>query len=360
MTDAQKWLVLAFFLVSGWLIYLLAPILMPFAFAAILAYLGDPLADKLEAIKIKSYRLGRTSAVIMVFTMMLLVVSIVLMILIPKIEFQISQLLTNFPSYVLWLNKTVIPWAEHQMELKIGFFDADKVIAMAKSHWQSAGKSAISLVSSVSQSGAVLAGWVMNIVLIPVITFYLLRDWDILVAMIRDLLPRRIAPTAIKLALETNEVLGAFMRGQFYVMLGLGMIYSVGLWFAGLELALLIGMMAGIVSFVPYLGAIVGVVVACIAALFQFQDVMSLIPVAIVFMVGQSMEGMVLTPLLVGDKIGLHPVAVMFAVLAGGQLFGFLGVLLALPVASVVMVFLRHIHEVYTGSDFYSEEKVNE
>jgi len=141
------------------------------------------------------------------------------------------------------------------------------------------------------------------------------------------------------------------------VMLGLGIIYSLGLWLVGLNLAITIGMMAGLVSFVPYLGSIVGIAVACVAALLQFQDVMYLIPVAMVFIVGQSIESMLLTPWLVGNRIGLHPVAVMFAVLAGGKLFGFLGILLALPFASVVMVLLRHIHEIYRDSTFYNTEK---
>ncbi len=150
--------------------------------------------------------------------------------------------------------------------------------------------------------------------------------------------------------------MSAFVRGQFYVMLALGCIYSIGLWITGLDLALLIGMLAGLVSFVPYLGSIVGIVMACIAAMVQFHELISLVPVVIVFMVGQALEGMVLTPMLVGDKIGLHPVAVMFAVMAGGQLFGFLGILLALPVASVIMVLLRHVHDLYRYSDFYSQK----
>jgi len=187
-----------------------------------------------------------------------------------------------------------------------------------------------------------------------VITFYLLRDWDKLMAQIHDLFPRRFAGTVAKLAGEADDVLGAFMRGQFYVMLAQGVIYSVGLWMVDLELALVIGMMAGLVSFVPYMGVITGVTFACMSALLQFQDVVHLLPVLIVFAVGQSIEGMVLTPWLVGNKIGLHPVAVMFAVLTGGRLFGFLGVLLALPVASVIMVLLRHVHERYTFSGFYS------
>ena len=183
-----------------------------------------------------------------------------------------------------------------------------------------------------------------------------MRDWDVLVAKVHDLLPRRVADTASKLAGEVDTVLSAFVRGQFYVMLALGCIYSIGLWITGLDLALLIGMLAGLVSFVPYLGSIVGIVMACIAAMVQFHELISLVPVVIVFMVGQALEGMVLTPMLVGDKIGLHPVAVMFAVMAGGQLFGFLGILLALPVASVIMVLLRHVHDLYRYSDFYSQK----
>lgn len=356
MTDSQKWLLLTFFLVTGGLIYILAPVLMPFVFSAILAYLGDPLADRLEVIKIKRFQLGRTNAVVLVFIVILLIVSSVLIVLVPKVEFQIGLFFSNFPDYVNWLNVVVIPWLDLHLGWEVSLIEGDKIISMIKAHWQNAGGGLLSFMSSVSRSGAVLAEWMMNLILIPVVTFYLLRDWDILVEKIYDLLPRRAAPTAIKLAIETNTVLGAFMRGQFYVMLALGVIYSVGLWLIDLNLAILIGMIAGLVSFVPYLGSIVGIVIACVAALLQFQDPMYLIPVSIVFIVGQSLEGMLLTPWLVGDKIGLHPVAVMFSVLAGGQLFGFLGVLLALPVASVVMVILRHIHDIYRDSTFYSTE----
>ena len=356
MTDSQKWFLLAFFITTGWLLYILAPIIMPFAGAAMLAYLGDPLADRLELFKVKKYQLGRTNAVIFVFTVMLLLVSTVFIILVPIIESQISHFLNNFPAYTKWINKIVIPWTEQKLGFEIGLIEGDKLIAVIKSHWQKAGQSALAFMGSLSRSGAVLAEWAMNLFLIPVLTFYLLRDWDHLVEKVFNLLPRRAIPTAKKLALETDSVLGAFMRGQFYVMLALGTIYSVGLMIVGLNLALLIGMLAGLVSFVPYLGSIVGIVVACIAAMLQFRDVMYLVPVSLVFIVGQSIEGMLLTPWLVGDKVGLHPVAVMFSVLAGGQLFGFLGILLALPVASVIMVLLRHIHEIYRDSDFYSAE----
>jgi predicted PurR-regulated permease PerM len=356
MTDSQKWLVFIFLAVMGGLIYILAPILMPFVFAAILAYLGDPLADRLEILRVKNFQLGRTGSVVVVFTVMLLIISALLIIIVPKIEFQISYFLSQFPAYVKWVNTAIIPWIEHVTGVDIGLVQGHEITEIIKGHWQKAGKSALKLMGSVSRSSAIIAEFTMNLVLIPVITFYLLRDWDILVEKVYHLFPKRAAPTVGKLASEANIVLGAFMRGQFYVMFALGVIYSVGLWFIDLNLALLIGMIAGLVSFVPYLGSIVGITIACIAALLQFQDPVYLLPVSLVFVVGQSLEGMLLTPWLVGDKIGLHPVAVMFSVLAGGQLFGFVGVLLALPVASVIMVIMRHIHDIYRDSDFYQAE----
>ncbi|MDI1229757.1 MAG: AI-2E family transporter [Methylobacter sp.] len=348
MTDSQKWLVFAFISGSIWLLYLLAPVLMPFAFAAMLAYLGDPLTDKLE-----TYRLSRTKAVLVVFSAMTLVFVLVLLLLVPLLEYQIERFLSNLPAYVSWLNETVIPWTQRRFHLGIKPVNLNQIINLVKNHWEQAGGIAAALMSSVSHSGGVLAEWVMNLLLIPVVTFYLLRDWDSLIVKMHDLLPRRIAPITAKLTGEVDTVLSAFVRGQFYVMLALGCIYSIGLWMTGLDLALLIGMLAGLVSFVPYLGSIVGIVIAGIAALVQFHELIQLVPVAIVFIIGQSLEGMLLTPMLVGDKIGLHPVAVMFAVLAGGQLFGFLGVLLALPVASIGMVLLRHMHDLYRDSDFY-------
>ena len=205
-----------------------------------------------------------------------------------------------------------------------------------------------------------MLGWLMNLVLIPVVTFYLLRDWDLLIKGIRELLPRKIEPTVSTLASEINEVLGAFVRGQLMVMFALGVIYTAGLWLIGLDLAFIIGMGAGLLSVVPYLGTVVGLVAAVLAAVFQFQDLFHTIMVLLVFGAGQALEGMVLTPKLVGDRIGLHPVAVIFAVLAGGQLFGFLGILLALPVASALNVLVRHFRDEYTKSDLYHEEAESE
>lgn len=349
MTDSEKWLILAALLVAGWLVFLLAPILAPFAIGALLAYLGDPWADRLEELG-----LGRTASVSVVFVVMSIILIGVLLVLIPVLEHQISRLIGNLPVYASRIREILLPVLHERFGVQGNQIETDKLVAIIKSHWQQAGGAASAVIGSISQSGMILMEWLMNLTLIPVVAFYLLRDWDLMVEKINDLLPRRIQPVVVRLVKESDIVLGAFLKGQFSVMLSLGAIYSVGLGIIGLDLALLIGMVAGLISFVPYLGSIVGVLAGCLAGYVQFQDIWAVLPVLGVFAVGQSLEGMVLTPLLVGDKVGLHPVAVIFAVLAGGQLFGFVGILLALPVASVVMVLIRHVHDLYKDSELYS------
>jgi predicted PurR-regulated permease PerM len=189
--------------------------------------------------------------------------------------------------------------------------------------------------------------------LTPVVAFYMMRDWDLVMVRILGMVPRDMKTSFIYLSQECDEVLGAFLRGQLLIMFLLGIVYAIGLYAVGLDLAILIGILAGLASIVPYLGFFVGIVVASIAAMFQFQDPVYLGYVCVVFLIGQALEGWVLTPWLVGEKIGLHPVAVIFSVLAGGQLFGFVGILLALPLAAVVMVFVRSLHKNYLGSDYY-------
>lgn len=348
MTDGNRWFWLLAVLAGGFLIYLLAPVLTPFMAAAILAYIGDPLVDRLE-----EYKLPRTLAVVIVFIAFTLLAIIAMLVLIPMLEHQVAVLGDKIPGYLEVIQTRFIPWLNTHFDLGMQL-DMETLKTSLQAHWKEAGSFAKTMVSYITRSGALLAGWLANLLLIPVVTFYLLRDWDILVARVRELLPRQSEPVISRLARSSDEVLGAFLRGQLLVMLALSIVYTIGLWLAGLELALLIGMLSGLVSFVPYLGFIVGIVVAGIAALLQFHDVVHLIYIAAVFGIGQALEGMLLTPMLVGDRIGLHPVAVIFAVLAGGQLFGFLGVLLALPAAAVIAVILRYLHERYKDSALYS------
>ncbi len=349
MTDSNRWFLIAGLILGGSLIYLLSPVLTPFLVAIFLAYMGDPLVDQLDK------KTPRAVSVTVVFVLLSTVVLALTFVLLPMIERQLTQFIQAIPRYIDWFQTTILPWLmSHLGVAEIGF-DLDSLKAQVKEHFSNVSGVATGLISTVSKSGLAIVGWMANLLLIPVLTFYLLRDWDILVGRIGELIPRRYESGIVRLAKESDSVLSAFLRGQLMVMVVLGTIYSVGLWLVGLDFSLLIGMLAGIVSFVPYLGVIVGVTVAGIAVVVQFQDVFMLVPVLIVFGVGQVFESFILTPLLVGDKIGLHPVAVIFAVLAGGQLFGFLGILLALPVAAIIMVMLRHAHESYRDSEFYNE-----
>jgi len=349
--DSNRWYFMAVFLLLGFFIYVLSPILTPFAISALIAYLFDPFADKLE-----SWKLNRTLAVVIVFLVMTIITFIILLFLIPTLEQQITNLITNLPMYFQWLSEHVSPWLKEKFGIQTDVFNMSEMSVLLKMHWNEAGGIAKNIIASLSKSGLVVVNWMMNIVLIPVVTFYLLRDWDILTARVGELIPRPVYPTINKLVTESNNVLSAFLRGQFSVMLALGIIYSIGLMIIGLDLSLLIGMGAGIVSFIPYLGAITGMVVGVISAFVQFGDLNYVIYVLIVFAIGQLLEGMVLTPWLVGDRIGLHPVAVIFAVLAGGQLFGFVGILLGLPLAAVIMVLLRFAHQNYMSSRMYGDE----
>ena len=352
LTPAQNWLGLAGVILLGWLLYLLAPILTPFLFASLLAYLGDPLVDRLQA-----QRLSRTLATSLVVVFFGLILVLLPLLLLPILSPQVNALIAAVPTTVDWMASEFLPWLNSNFGLDLALPDAEGINRAFNQNLERVGSVAVDLVSYVSRSGLALSGWLASLVLVPVVTFYMLRDWDGLVAGTHDLIPRQMEPTVTALTRESDEVLAAFLRGQLTVMLCLGAIYSLGLWIAGLESALAIGLLAGLVSFVPYLGVIVGLVTASLAVLVQTHDWVQLLWVFIVFGVGQMLEGMVLTPWLVGDRIGLHPVAVIFAVLAGGQLFGFMGVLLALPVAAVLAVLVRHARERYRESGIYGETK---
>ena len=354
MTDSRSWLLLALLAGGGWLVYLLAPVITPFASSAVLAYFGDPIVDRLQRVSIWRWKVGRTVAVSIVFMLMLALLTVILLILIPLLADQIRLLVERFPQWVDWFSGTVLPWVAAKLGFELTGFDPAQFSDMLKEYWKEISSAAFNVIDFISRGGMAVATWLTHLILIPVVTFYLLRDWDLMIRGIHDLLPRDMEGEISRLASEVDNVLAAFFRGQLMVMLALGVIYTIGLSVVGIELAVLIGMGAGLLSIVPYLGSIVGVVVAVGAAIFQFHDWFHLVMVLLVFGVGQSAEGMYLTPKLVGDQIGLHPVTVIFAVLAGGQLFGFLGILLALPVAAALNVLVRHVHQKYRQSDLYN------
>ncbi|MBA4284673.1 MAG: AI-2E family transporter [Xanthomonadaceae bacterium] len=338
-----------FVLVAAFLVflYLLAPILAPFAVAAVFAYIGDPIVDRMER-----HRLSRTAAVCILFVLVTLVAVLALLLIVPLLQTQVLSLIDNIPTWAQWVQQVAMP--KLGLKMPRGYqLDVDSLRKFLASHWDGASDFASIIAGYVGRSTPALLGFLANLFLIPIVSFYLLRDWDVMVARIRNLIPRRLLPQGVAFASEANDVLSALIRGQLLVMLALAIIYSFGLWVVGLKVALLIGIISGLVSFVPYLGFVGGLLAASIAMLVQEQSVTGVAWVALVFTIGQMLEGGVLTPMLVGDRIGLHPVAVIFAIMAGGQLFGFVGVLVALPVAAVLAVLVRHALKRWARSALY-------
>ncbi len=339
MTDLRVlWMLLALVL-AGALLYVLTPVLTPFLIAALLAYMFNPLVTRLEG-----WRVPRTLSVLLLFVLLGGLLTLLVLWLAPVVQMQWSAFAGKLPGYLDLLQHTLWPWLQSVLGEHAGLLEFDVLKQQLQAHWQEVGKATGEVLATLSRSGLRIAGWLVNLVLVPVVAFYLLRDWNGIVARVHRLFPPSLQPRVGRLARETDGVLGAFLRGQLLVMSTLAFIYSAGLWLIGLDLALPIGLVAGLVSFVPYLGFIVGLAAAGIAAFFQFQDAWMLLWVLAVFGAGQALDGMLITPNLVGNRIGLHPVAVIFSVLAGAQLFGFFGVLLALPAAAVMVVWLRHLH----------------
>jgi predicted PurR-regulated permease PerM len=340
-------------LAIGWLVWLLAPVLTPFVVAALLGWLGDPVVDRLE----RSGR-SRNTSVMIVFSVMAALVLLSLLLLLPLLQRQLVTLFESLPRYRQWLVGTGLPWLEQKTGLQlVGWLDPQRLFALARAHWEQAGGAAATLLGYLSRSGFALLGWIANIVLLPVLTFFFLRDWDLLVERVAALVPRDHTATVSRLASESSLVLGGFLRGQLLVMVILGVLYGAGLSMIGLDVGILIGVVAGVLTFVPYLGPATVIILGGMAALIEYGDWQHFAGVIAVFGIGQVIESLWLTPKLVGDRIGLHPAAVIFAVLAGGQLFGFLGMLLALPVAAIANVLLRYAHERYTHSRLYAGEQ---
>lgn len=349
-----QWTAIA--LLVGWLVWKLSPILTPFVVAAMLGWLGDPLVDRLEA-----RGASRNTAVIAVFVTMCLILLVVMLILIPVMARQIVTLIESWPEYQAWLANwftgqlAPLVQANFNFDL-VAWFDSKHLMELVREHWERVGGIAATVIAFLSRSGMNMVLWLTNLVLIPVLAFFFLRDWDRFVERIASLIPRDMLPTVARLAHESDDVLGGFLRGQFLVMIALGIMYGVGLWLVGVKVGILIGVIGGLLSFVPYLGPASVVVMGSIAALVQGGGWPMLVGVGVVFTVAQLVESYILTPKLVGERIGLHPMAVIFAVMAGGVLFGFLGMLLALPVAAVVNVMLRFSVERYHASKTYTGE----
>ncbi len=348
-------------LVVGWLIWLLGPVLTPFLISALLAYISDPLITRLERMKMR-----REVAVGLVFLLVFVLLAGLLLLVIPILVREIVDLFNRLPGYVEKLQQNFQPVIEEYLDvsLDVEAFDAARIRAILEDNFENIARASQAAWSYLADQGGRFIIWITGIFLIPLVTFYLMRDWHRALDTLRDLLPRNIEPVVVRLARDCDEALGGFLRGQLLVMFGQGLIYAMGLWFIGLNNGLAIGAIAGLVSFVPYLGAIIGVSLAVITALIQDtatfglgveSRLVFLMLVGVVFTVGQLVESFVLTPNLIGDRIGMHPVLVIFTVLAGGFLFGFIGILLALPVAAAGTVLVRFFYQNYKRSKLYAQ-----
>jgi len=344
---ALQWL--SFAAVAGVLLYLLGTILTPFVAAAILAYICNPLVQRLCG-----WKVPRILAVVLVMGAMFLLFVLLLLIMLPLLEKEIGLIVARLPEWIETARVRFLPPLQQWLGADLQW-DSNALKQALQSHWQSAGGVAVKLLPWLGSGGGVLVALLVNLLLIPVAMFYLLRDWNEMVVYVDHMIPRHWHTKVREIAAEVDAILAEFLRGQISVMLLMSVYYIVGLWLAGLEFALPIGIVAGMLVFVPYLGMILGLLLATLAAAMQFPEFGSVVLMWAVFGAGQLLEGMVVTPWLVGDRIGLHPLAVIFALMAFGQLFGFFGVLLALPLAAILLVALRHVKEGYLSSGMYSK-----
>ena len=325
---------------TGWLFYLLAPVLTPFIAAALLAYIGDPLADRLQRLK-----MPRTLAVVAVFLLTFVVLGLLVILVGPLIRTQVAALLEALPGIVQQVERVWLPSLMDMLNIEAA--DDIGIGAFLARYSDMAGSWGAAVLLSVTKSGGALAAAVLSLFLIPILTFYLLRDWDSIMAHLSALIPARQRSIVVTLARETDEVLGAFLCGQLLVMLALAVIYATGLSIVGLKFAIAIGVVSGLVSFIPYLGFVFGIVLAALTVALEPNPLWLMGGVIATFTIAQLIEGSLLTPKIVGDRIGLHPVIIIFAIAAGGQLFGFFGILLALPAAAVLSVLVRFAYKRY-------------
>lgn len=320
------------FMVFTYLISALSNIMLPFVLGFALAYFLDPLADWLEAIGL---RRSLATATITFFGGLVLLVGMAFGV--PTMIEQMTLLVTVLPGYISelqgWLLAKNIDGGQSEIITSI----SESMVAGIQTTATGLLTTGLSIINVLSL-----------LVITPIVAIYMLNDWDRMVAQINALLPDEHAPTIRNLAQQIDETLGGFARGQLMVCASLGIIYAIGLSLIGLESALFVGFLAGLVSFVPYVGAAFGLLLGGVLGLGQFGfEWFALTQIAIVFFVGQFIEGNILTPRLVGDRVHLHPVWIIFALLAMGSIFGFIGLLLAVPIAAVIGVLVRHLVTLY-------------
>lgn len=350
----QKLIWLTLFLLFISIIKIFGPILTPFFSAIILAYVLNPGVDWLTKQRFISIQLPRVIAVLIIILLLLLSLLALILIVIPIVVKELPLLQLQIPTFLDTLNTKLAPRLHD-----FGIHSRLDVPGIKKFLTQRfiSGNDAIltSVLSSVKIGGTAIIVWLTNILLIPIVLFYLLQDWHMFVTNLLRIIPRRMIVQISNVSKEVDNLLAQYLRGQLLVMFILAIYYSVTLTMAGFDIALPIGILTGLLVFIPYIGFGLCLLLAIIAATFQFNGLYGLILVAIIYGIGQILESFILTPQLVGERIGLHPLIVIFSLLAFGQLFGFIGVLLALPTSAIISILTRHLYFYYLKSNFYKK-----
>jgi predicted PurR-regulated permease PerM len=350
----RNWLLgIAAMLGFAWLLGHLSPILTPFIAAAIVAYILNPIVLRLCAVNWRKRRLPRTlaSAVVMVALIVLLIG--VVLIVVPVLRTEAALLQARLPSLIEQANNQWLPWIKQHLGIALTL---DTASLKAWLTGLSAGDDVVSHALNVVKAGSTaLLGFVGTSLLALVLAFYLLMDWPEIVTRVKALVPKRWSKLLTTLTVDCDRVLGQYLRGQLSVMLALCVYYSTALWITGFDVALPVGVLTGLLMIIPYLGFALGLILALAAAVLQFSGFTGLIWIAVIYGFGQILEGFFLTPRWVGASLGLHPAAVIFALLAFGQLMGFTGILLALPLAAVVVVVGKVALARYVASDWYKK-----
>ena len=345
---ASAWCLIAALAVLA--LWLLGPVLTPFVVAAVMAYALTPLVNRLD--RFGKGRLPRVIAVIVVELLFMLTLVGLVLLIVPILAKEVPLMREQVPLLIDRLSTGLSPWlAQFGIQIKLDVASLKQFfLKYLNANYEDA---FASVLSSIKLGGSVALAVIGNAVLIPVALFYLLMDWDKFVAHLLELVPPPMRGSFDSFTDEADSVLGQYLRGQLLVMLVMAAFYAVGLALFGLDLALPIGVFTGLAMFIPYLGFGIGLLLAVLAGLLQFASLKALVMVAVVYGIGQLVESLFLTPRLVGERIGLHPLAVIFALLAFGQVFGFVGVLVALPASAVLLVAIRRVRAQYLTSKLY-------
>lgn len=337
----------ALMVLSGVILWLLSPILMPFVLGALLAYLCDPFVRW-----VGKKGIGRIWGALFAIVLIGLALTLLILLIVPLVWREGVLLVSSLPRVVDLMQDDMIPWINHKFGTHLQLDDA-MIRGWLTENWDSASQVLHNLASRAGSSGAQALGWIVSLLLVPMVMFYLMTDWPGFMQKAEEMVPRPWHARFLRIMREIDSVLGEFVRGQLSVMLILAVFYSVGLWIGGLTFWAPVGIVTGLLIFIPYVGFGLGLLLALLVATLQFEGWSPLIGVAIVYGIGQLVESMLLTPFLVGERIGLHPLAAIFALMAFGQLFGFTGVLVALPVCAASLVALRELRQEYFASEFY-------